>query len=86
MRWPPGFLEATAPFPQRRSRLAMAAGAAVAATGLALVAFAATGGLSGQAIGITVAGTVSGMRYTGFAVPINEALVVAKSIQASHSG
>ena len=34
---------------QRRSRLAMAAGATVAATGLVLVAFAATGGLSSSA-------------------------------------
>jgi S1-C subfamily serine protease len=42
--------------------------------------------LSGQAIGITVTGAGSGLPYTGFAVPINEALAVAKSIQASHSG
>jgi S1-C subfamily serine protease len=42
--------------------------------------------LSGQAIGITVAGAGSGLHCTGFAVPINEALAVAKSIQASHSG
>jgi len=42
--------------------------------------------LSGQAIGINVAGTGSGLHHTGFAVPINEALAVAKSIQASHSG
>jgi S1-C subfamily serine protease len=42
--------------------------------------------LSGQAIGITVAGSGSGLRSTGFAVPINEALAAAKSIQASHSG
>ena len=42
--------------------------------------------LSGQAIGINVAGAGSGLHHTGFAVPINEALAVAKSIQASHSG
>jgi len=42
--------------------------------------------LSGQAVGINVAGTGSGLHHTGFAVPINEALAVAKSIQASHSG
>jgi S1-C subfamily serine protease len=42
--------------------------------------------LSGQAIGITVAGAGRGLHCTGFAVPINEALAVAKSIQASHSG
>ncbi len=41
--------------------------------------------LSGQAIGITVAGAGSPLHYTGFAVPINEALTVAKSIQASHA-
>jgi|HubBroStandDraft_2_1064218.scaffolds.fasta_scaffold209432_1 S1-C subfamily serine protease len=42
--------------------------------------------LSGQAIGINVAGTGSGLHRTGYAVPIDEALAVAKSIQASHSG
>lgn len=42
--------------------------------------------LSGQAVGITVAGAGSGLHDTGFAVPINEALAAAKSIQASHSG
>jgi len=42
--------------------------------------------LSGQAIGINVAGTGSGLHHTGYAVPIDEALAVAKSIQASHSG
>jgi S1-C subfamily serine protease len=41
--------------------------------------------LSGQAIGITVAGTGSGLHYTGFAVPIDEALAVAKRIQARNS-
>lgn len=41
--------------------------------------------LSGQAIGINVAGTGSGLRHTGFAVPINEALAVARQIQAAHS-
>ena len=38
--------------------------------------------LSGQAIGINVAGTGGGLHHTGFAVPINEALAVAKRIQA----
>jgi S1-C subfamily serine protease len=42
--------------------------------------------LSGQLIGITVGGAGSGLRYTGFAIPINEALTVAKDIQAAHSG
>jgi S1-C subfamily serine protease len=42
--------------------------------------------LSGQAIGINVAGTGSGLHRTGYAVPIDEALAVAKSIQASHPG
>ncbi len=41
--------------------------------------------LSGQAIGINVAGTGSGLHHTGFAVPINEALAVASQIQAAHS-
>jgi S1-C subfamily serine protease len=41
--------------------------------------------LSGQAIGINVAGTGSGLHHTGFAVPIDEALAVAKRIQAAHS-
>lgn len=39
--------------------------------------------LSGQAIGITVAGAGHGLHYTGFAVPINEALAAAKGIQAA---
>lgn len=42
--------------------------------------------LSGQAIGINVAGAGSGLHHTGFAVPMNEALAVAKRIQAAHSG
>jgi S1-C subfamily serine protease len=54
-----------------------------------VVAGEETGGplvnLSGQAIGINVAGTGSGLHHTGFAVPINEALAVARQIQAAHS-
>jgi S1-C subfamily serine protease len=54
-----------------------------------VVAGEETGGplvnLSGQAIGINVAGTGSGLRHTGFAVPIDAALGVAKRIQAAHS-
>ena len=42
--------------------------------------------LSGQAVGINVAGAGSGLHHTGFAVPMNEALAVAKQIQATHSG
>jgi S1-C subfamily serine protease len=42
--------------------------------------------LSGQTVGINVAGTGSGLHYTGFAVPINEALAVARLIQAAHPG
>jgi hypothetical protein len=41
--------------------------------------------LSGQAIGINVAGMGSGLHHTGFAVPINEALAVAQQILAAHS-
>jgi S1-C subfamily serine protease len=41
--------------------------------------------LSGQAIGISVAGTGSGLHHTGFAVPIDTALAVARRIQAAHS-
>jgi S1-C subfamily serine protease len=41
--------------------------------------------LSGQAIGINVAGTGSGLRHAGFAIPIDTALAVAKRIQAAHS-
>jgi hypothetical protein len=44
---------------------------------------AAPGGTA--AIGINVAGTGSGLRHTGFAVPIDTALAVAKRIQAAHS-
>jgi len=42
--------------------------------------------LSGQAIGINVAGAGIGPHHTGFAVPMNEALAVARQIQAAHSG
>ena len=42
--------------------------------------------LSGQAIGINVAGAGSGLHHTGFAVPMNQALAVARQIQATHSG
>jgi S1-C subfamily serine protease len=42
--------------------------------------------LSGQAVGISVAGAGSGLHHTGFAVPMNEALAVARRIQAAHSG
>ena len=42
--------------------------------------------LSGQVVGINVAGAGSGLHHTGFAVPMNEALAVAKQIQATHSG
>jgi S1-C subfamily serine protease len=41
--------------------------------------------LSGQAIGINVAGTGSGLDHTSYAVPINQALAVARQIQAAHS-
>ena len=54
-----------------------------------MVAGEETGGplvnLSGQAIGINVAGTGSGLHHAGFAVPINEALAVARQIQAADS-
>ncbi len=54
-----------------------------------VVAGEGTGGplvnLSGQVIGISVAGTGSGLHHTGFAVPIDTALAVAKRIQAAHS-
>jgi S1-C subfamily serine protease len=54
-----------------------------------VVAGEETGGplvnLSGQAIGINVAGTGSGLHHTGFAVPIDTALTVAARIQAAHS-
>ena len=41
--------------------------------------------LSGQVVGIDVAGTESGLHSTGFAIPVNEALAVAKQIDAKHS-
>jgi S1-C subfamily serine protease len=41
--------------------------------------------LSGQAVGINVAGAGSGLHHTGFAVPIDTALAAAKRIQAAHS-
>ena len=42
--------------------------------------------LSGQVIGIDVAGAGSGLHHVGFAVPINEALTVARQIQSGHDG
>ena len=39
--------------------------------------------LTGQVIGIDLAGTGSGLTSTGYAVPINEALVAARQMQAS---
>jgi S1-C subfamily serine protease len=54
-----------------------------------VVAGEETGGplvnLSGQAIGINVAGTGSGLHHTGYAVPIDTALAVATQIQAAHA-
>ena len=54
-----------------------------------VVAGEETGGplvnLSGEAIEINVARTGSGLRHTGFAVPIDTALAVAKRIQTAHS-
>ena len=41
--------------------------------------------LSGQAVGISLAGAGTGLRHTSFAVPINQALAVARGIQAAHS-
>ncbi len=41
--------------------------------------------LSGQVIGVSVAGTGRGLRHTSFAVPIDTALAVARQIQAAHS-
>ncbi len=41
--------------------------------------------LSGQAVGINVAGSGTGLHHTGFAVPIDTSLAVAKRIQATHS-
>ena len=42
--------------------------------------------LSGQVIGIDVAGAGSGLHHVGFAVPINEALAVARQIESGHDG
>ena len=39
--------------------------------------------LSGQAVGISLAGAGTGLRHTSFAVPINQALAVARGIQAA---
>ena len=41
--------------------------------------------LSGQAVGIDVAGAGSGLHTIGFAVPIDQALAVASQIDAQHS-
>ncbi len=41
--------------------------------------------LSGQVIGLDVAGAGSGVNSTGYAVPINEALAAARQMQASGS-
>ncbi len=41
--------------------------------------------LSGETVGISVAGTGSGLHHSGFAVPIDTALAVAHRIQAAHS-
>ena len=41
--------------------------------------------LSGQAVGISLAGAGTGLRHTSFAVPINQALAVARGIQAAYS-
>jgi S1-C subfamily serine protease len=41
--------------------------------------------LSGQAVGIDVAGAGSGLHNIGFAVPIDKALAVASQIDAKHS-
>jgi putative serine protease PepD len=41
--------------------------------------------LSGQVVGIDVAGAGSGLRNIGFAVPIDKALAVASQIDAKHS-
>ena len=41
--------------------------------------------LSGQVIGIDLAGAGSSLKSTGYAVPINEALVAARQMQASGS-
>ena len=41
--------------------------------------------LSGQAVGIDVAGAGSGLHHIGFAIPIDQALAVASQIDAKHS-
>jgi S1-C subfamily serine protease len=41
--------------------------------------------LSGQAVGIDVAGAGSGLHNIGFAIPIDQALAVASQIDAKHS-
>jgi S1-C subfamily serine protease len=41
--------------------------------------------LSGQAVGIDVAGAGSGLHTIGFAIPIDQALAVASQIDAKHS-
>jgi S1-C subfamily serine protease len=41
--------------------------------------------LSGQVVGIDVAGVGSGLHHAGLAIPINEALAVAQLIDAKHS-
>jgi S1-C subfamily serine protease len=41
--------------------------------------------LSGQAIGIDVAGAGGGLHSVGFAIPIDQALMVARHIEAAHS-
>ncbi len=64
-------------------------GAAAAAAVAALAAprpgrpAAALVNLSGQAVGISLAGAGTGLRHTSFAVPINQALAVARGIQAA---
>jgi S1-C subfamily serine protease len=41
--------------------------------------------LSGQVIGIDIAGAGTGLRTVGFAIPINKALAIARKIDAGHS-
>jgi S1-C subfamily serine protease len=53
--------------------------------GLSLLQIAGGPAFRPVAIGINVAGTGSGLRHTGFAVPIDTALAVAKRIQDAHS-
>lgn len=40
--------------------------------------------LSGQVIGVDLAGAGQGLRSTGYAMPINRALMIAQQIQAAH--